>query len=81
MVVPLGSLQLENGFANTVNQGQSTFDSPETLVRFGLRYPDIVEQAIPLRVIATGQNRSRSAIPAKRLHAGALGVDVLWSPV
>jgi len=36
IVVPLGSLQVENGFADTVNQGQSTFDGPETLVRFGL---------------------------------------------
>jgi hypothetical protein len=36
IVVPLGSLQLENGFADTANQGQSTFDGPETLMRFGL---------------------------------------------
>jgi hypothetical protein len=36
IVVPLGSLQAENGFADTVNQGESTLDGPETLLRFGL---------------------------------------------
>ena len=36
VVVPLGSLQAENGFADTVNQGLSTLDGPETLLRFGL---------------------------------------------
>jgi hypothetical protein len=36
VVVPLGSLQAENGYAGTVNQGQLTFDAPETLVRFGV---------------------------------------------
>jgi hypothetical protein len=34
-VVPLGSLQAENGFTETVSQGQRTFDVPETLLRFG----------------------------------------------
>ena len=36
VVVPPGSVQAENGFAETVSQGQSTFDGPETLLRFGL---------------------------------------------
>jgi hypothetical protein len=36
VVVPPGSLQAENGFAETVSQGHRTFDSPETLLRFGL---------------------------------------------
>jgi hypothetical protein len=35
VVVPSGSLQFENGFADTVSQGQQTFDGPETLMRFG----------------------------------------------
>jgi hypothetical protein len=35
-VVPLGELVFENGFTQTGNQGQQGFDSPETLVRFGL---------------------------------------------
>jgi hypothetical protein len=36
IVVPPGSLQAENGFAETVSQGQRTFDGPETLLRFGV---------------------------------------------
>ena len=36
MVVPAGYLLFENGFAETGSQGQSGFDFPETLVRFGL---------------------------------------------
>jgi Putative MetA-pathway of phenol degradation len=36
VVVPLGSLQAENGLAETVSQGQRTFDGPETLLRFGV---------------------------------------------
>jgi Putative MetA-pathway of phenol degradation len=36
VVVPLGSLQFENGFADTVSEGQRTLDGPETLVRFGV---------------------------------------------
>jgi len=35
-VVPSGILLFENGFAETGNQGQSSYDFPETLVRFGL---------------------------------------------
>jgi hypothetical protein len=36
VVVPPGSLQAENGFAETASQGQRTFDGPETLLRFGV---------------------------------------------
>jgi hypothetical protein len=36
IVVPLGSLQLENGFLETYNQGQNVVDGPETLLRFGI---------------------------------------------
>jgi hypothetical protein len=36
VVVPPGSLQAENGFAETVSRGQRNFDSPETLLRFGV---------------------------------------------
>lgn len=35
VVVPLGSLQAENGFTETVSQGLRTFDGPETWLRFG----------------------------------------------
>jgi hypothetical protein len=36
VVVPLHSLQIENGFLNTLSSGQQSFDLPETLLRFGL---------------------------------------------
>lgn len=36
VVVPMGSLQVENGFLETSNDGQSTADGPETLVRLGI---------------------------------------------
>lgn len=36
IVVPSGSLQLENGFLETYNQGQNVVDGTETLLRFGI---------------------------------------------
>jgi hypothetical protein len=36
VVVPCGSLQFENGFQETGNSGQQTFDFPETSVRLGI---------------------------------------------
>jgi hypothetical protein len=36
VVVPVGSLQVENGFLETGSQGQSILDGPESLVRFGI---------------------------------------------
>jgi hypothetical protein len=36
IVVPSGSLQAENGFLETYNQGQNVVDGPETLLRFGI---------------------------------------------
>ncbi len=36
IVVPCGSLQFENGFQTTDNSSQTTYDFPETSVRFGV---------------------------------------------
>ena len=36
VVVPQGTLQAENGFTDTVSGGQSSYDGPETLLRFGV---------------------------------------------
>jgi hypothetical protein len=36
IVVPCGSLQFENGFQETGNGGQRSYDLPETLIRFGI---------------------------------------------
>ena len=35
-MVPIGSLQFENGFLETGSQGQRIFDGPETAIRFGV---------------------------------------------
>jgi hypothetical protein len=35
VVVPAGSLQLENGFLETRGKGQTVLDGPESLIRFG----------------------------------------------
>jgi hypothetical protein len=52
VVVPLGRVQVENGFARTVTQGQGTYDVPEMLLRIGaasktelrLTVPDYLRQ-------------------------------------
>jgi len=36
VVVPLGSLVVENGFTETTSPGQTTFDATESLLRFGV---------------------------------------------
>jgi hypothetical protein len=36
VVVPVGSLQAENGFLETSSRGQNVLDGPESLVRFGV---------------------------------------------
>jgi Putative MetA-pathway of phenol degradation len=57
IVAPEGSLQFENGFADTVSAGLRTFDGPETLVRFG------VASTTELRLIAPdyfGQSEASS---------------------
>lgn len=36
VVAPSGTIQVENGFADTVSQGQRTLDGPETWVRIGV---------------------------------------------
>jgi hypothetical protein len=36
VVVPAGTLQIENGFLYSASQGEATWDGPETEMRFGL---------------------------------------------
>lgn len=47
VVVPAGSLQAENGFAETSSQGQRTFDGPETLLRFGVASKTELRLTVP----------------------------------
>ena len=46
-VVPCGSLQFENGFQETGNGGQRTFDLPETSVRFGIPHKAELRLTVP----------------------------------
>ena len=46
-VVPSGYLVFENGFTQTGSQGQSSFDFPETLVRFGLTSKTELRVGVP----------------------------------
>lgn len=56
VVVPLGTLQAENGFAETVSQGQQTFDGPETWLRFGVASKTELRLIVPdyFGQVATG---------------------------
>jgi Putative MetA-pathway of phenol degradation len=47
IVVPNGYLQFENGFTATGDQGQNSFDFPETLVRFGLTSKTELRFSVP----------------------------------
>jgi len=47
VVVPCGSLQFENGFQETANGGQRTFDFPETQVRLGIASKTELRLAVP----------------------------------
>jgi Putative MetA-pathway of phenol degradation len=47
VVFPCGSLQFENGFQETSNGGQRSFDFPETSVRFGIANKTELRLAAP----------------------------------
>jgi Putative MetA-pathway of phenol degradation len=47
IVVPCGSLQFENGFAETGNGGQQAFDFPETSVRLGIAAKTELRLGVP----------------------------------
>ncbi len=78
VVVPPGSLQFENGFADTVTQGQTTFDFPETLLRLGvasktelrLTAPDFFDQS------GAGSGFGDVTIGIKQQLGPAAGFDV-----
>jgi hypothetical protein len=47
VVVPMGSFQAENGFQVTNRQGQTSFDGPETSLRFGVLEKTEFRLAVP----------------------------------
>ncbi len=60
VVVPLGTLQAENGFTETASQGQQTFDGPETWLRFGVASKTELRLIVPdyFGQVATGSGIS-----------------------
>jgi Putative MetA-pathway of phenol degradation len=78
IVAAQGSLQFENGFLDSASLGQSTFDGPETWVRFG------VASKTELRLITPdyfdlpygGSGFGDLAIGMKRQLGPAAGFDV-----
>lgn len=82
VVVPKGSLQLENGFLFSSGQGQSSFDAPETAVRFGLSATTEVRFSIPdfYRVDVPGSDTysgfGDAALGLKQQLGPARGFDV-----
>jgi hypothetical protein len=57
IVVPCGSLQFENGFTETGNGGQQTFDFPETSIRLGIAGKTELRFEVP-DYIYNGETRS-----------------------
>ena len=47
VVVPVGSLQAENGFADTVSSGERTLDGPETTLRLGVASKTEMRLTVP----------------------------------
>jgi len=47
VVVPAGSLQVENGFLETLSRGQQILDGPETLLRFGVASSTELRLTVP----------------------------------
>jgi len=54
VVVPLGSFQAENGFAESVSGGGRTWDGPETSLRFGVAPKTELRLAVPDYFAAPG---------------------------
>jgi len=78
VVVPPGSLQFENGFADTVSQGQQTFDGPETLLRFGVGPKTELRLNVPDYFGQVGANSGFGdlAIGVKQQLGPSAGFDV-----
>lgn len=78
VVVPLGSLQFEDGFADAVSQGQQTLDGPETLMRFGLAPKTELRLTVPdyFGTIGAGSGFGDFALGLKQQLGPSAGFDV-----
>ena len=75
IVIPKGSLQLENGLTWTSNHGSQTFDLSESLVRFG------VSTRTEIRIVAPNYNRGLSGLYATGFGDVALGMKQQLGPL
>ena len=76
IVVPSGSLQLENGFLETYNQGQNVVDGPETLLRFGIATKTELRFTVPDYLY----NTSSGGGPGSGFGDMAIGVKRQFGP-
>jgi hypothetical protein len=78
IAVPAGSLQFENGFAATANQGATTYDGPEALIRFGVASKTEMRLTVPNYFGTVGGNAGFGdvAIGMKQQLGPAAGFDV-----
>jgi hypothetical protein len=78
VVVPSGSLQVENGIAQTVNLGQTTYDGPETLLRFGVASKTELRLTTPDYFGRVGMNSGFGdlAVGIKQQLGPTLGFDI-----
>lgn len=78
VAVPAGSLQAENGFAETSIPEQRTFDGPETLLRFGVASKTEVRLVAPnyFGQVGAASGFGDVAIGMKRQLGPAAGFDV-----
>jgi len=81
VVVPSGSLQLENGLQFTTTAGQRTFDGPETLLAFGLTDTTELRLTVPDYNLRAPGSGFGDLAPGVKQHIGhtASGFDV--SPI
>jgi len=85
VVVPQGSFQAENGFLITKNQGQRSFDAPETSMRFGvasdtelrLSAPDYDHDVVSATGLGSGFGDLAIGIKQQLGPAGGFDVSII----
>jgi len=78
VVVPFGSLQLENGFTAAAALDQQTLDGPETLLRFGVASKTELRFSVPdyFGVLGTTSGFGDLAFGVKQQLGPAAGFDI-----
>jgi len=76
VVVPEGTLQVENGFTDTVSDGQRTLDGPESLLRFGIAPKTELRLTAPDYFSAASSGFGDTAIGMKQQLGPVGGFDV-----